>query len=209
MLKLCIQDQALCENILKYVINLTARGEYHRLGIHELTEEQLLSLDKLTKLSCVNFFNFTQSGEPKIEVTIDMDSLKAGFNVIANFDSDSEIIQTLIYYIENGATKNMLYQLFQPPLKDDILEHWLSRLNVARKSGRSALPNDATRSAIQVFFHKASEALLSKGMNSTDLSKVTRTALRQTHEHFNKIPLDSLYATVNEFNTKSSDKLKD
>ena len=199
MLRISINDQALCENILKYVINLTARGEYEQLGIHELTEEQLMSLDKLTKMSCVSFFNFTQSGEPKIEVTIDMDSLKAGFNVIANFDSDSEIIQTLIYYIENGATKNMLYQLFQPPLKDDILEHWLTRLNVTRKSGRIALPNDATRSAVQSFFHKASEALQTN-MQASDLTKVTRTALRQTHEHFNQISLATLYGTINEFN---------
>lgn len=206
MLKLSINDQTLCESILKYVITLTARGEYQQLGIHELTEDQLLSLDKLTKLSCVNLVNFTQSGEPKISVTIDMESLKAGFNVIANFDSDSEIIQNLIYYIENGATKNMLYQLFQPPLKDEILEHWLSKLNVARKSGRSALPNTTTRTAIQDFYYKVIGAHKTKGMKAVELAKVTIGALRVTHEHFNDISLATLYATVNEFNTRSSDK---
>jgi len=186
MMKLTIKDSDLVSDILMHLIAQVDRGEHS--DMRDLNEEQLQSVDKLAKLLAKDVIRLVNSGQIKINAHLDMGSLANG---LKRLDGDSDEIKDLIYFIEHSATTRMLNRLFDT--SDEIISGYRQMLNVGRKSGRVPLADIQIREAIHSHWYEQTKG------KRIESKKSLRTLLRTTHEKFNHVSLDMLYATINEF----------
>jgi hypothetical protein len=185
MMLIRVTDNNLRASLLVHLIEQLERGD-----LSVLLEKGVCpaSMDRLRSLTISDILHLASSGWPDIHFSIDENGFDLG---IALMDRRKEEAEQLVYYIQNGSSQSMLNQLF-PKTDPRIIQTYRKLLKSNRKTGRAALPDEATRDLI----HKCWFGMDTEYPEITSL----REKLMLLHGFFNSFPLDVLHSVVNEFN---------
>lgn len=180
MVMIRVQDRTLRSMLLTHLVEQVERGGFDHLVGKGLQPE---TLDKLRALTVPDLLHLVETGHPDIHFSIDEAAIDLG---MARVDLLKTEMNELAYYVEHGASLSMLIRLF-PRTDQRVIEEYRKLLAPVRGRGRPSLPDDKTRDLV----HQA-------WFSSKDV-RALRTRLMDLHQQFTQIPLEALFATVNEF----------
>lgn len=180
MVMIRVQDRTLRSMLLTHLVEQIERGGFDHLVAKGI---QPSTLDKLRTLTVPDLLHLVETGHPDIHFSIDEAAIDLGMARVELLKTE---MNELAYYVENGASLSMLIRLF-PRTDQRVIEEYRKLLAPARKPGRPSLPNDKTRDLVHQAWFASRDA------------RALRTRLMALHQQFQSIPLETLFATVNEF----------
>lgn len=188
MVMIRVVDPTVRTMIFNHLIEQLERGSVEPLMSLGITPEMM---DELRALSVGEVMQLASSGYPDVHFSFDVNGFRLGMSSLERRKAE---INELAYFIQHGASHSMVAQFFTTT-NPEVVKNLRLLLRGDRKSGRAALPSDSKRDEI----HNAWFALKSS-------VQTLRGRLVTLHGQFPEIPLDALYATVNEFGDQHADK---
>lgn len=187
MVAIALNNNTIKTALLAHIADQINRGNYDcflaaGLSPNVLDEVRLMRLDTIARLIDLK--------TPEIMFDINVHELQAGLKKLKQEDV---ILNDLLYFIRNGATKSLAIQLFSCDLDQEIIHCNYRLLNGKSKRGRTCMPDTKTRDLIHKYWHNLSD----KRDQLSD--SFARTGLIALHKQFNQMSIDSLHATINEF----------
>lgn len=183
MVMLRVGDPTVRAMLLSHLIEQVERGELSQLLDRGVTPSMM---DRLRSLTASDVLHLATSGHPDVHFTLDVSGFELGVNTL---NRRKAVMQELAYFIQNGASHSMLAQFF-PSIDPEVVKNLREVLRPERRCGRASLPDDGIRDKVHEKWHE----ILRSNSEQTACSRLVAL-----HGHFHDIPLDALYATVNEF----------
>ena len=183
MVTIRVIDPTVRTMIITHLIEQLERGSVEPLLSRGVTPEMM---DALRSLSTGDVLQLASSGHPDVHFTLDLNGFRLGLSTLERRKAE---MQELAYFIQHGASHSMIAQFF-PTTDAEVVRNIRSLLLGDRKPGRAALPADGKRDAIHNAWFSLKAAMPDRPL---------RARLVTLHGQFPELPLDALFATVNEF----------
>lgn len=183
-MKLRVTDPGLKASLIIHLIEKIDGGDLDKLLDSGISAE---SLDKLRALDIPNLIRLIHLGCPEVSFGIE-DNISHGMETLKRQNEETEDI---VYFIQHGATQFMLAHLFR--FNAELIQHYRKLLAQESRPGRASMPDARKCEAIQTYWHKLEHV---KCLTSNE---TLRKKVRLLHQEFSDVPIDELYAAINEF----------